>query len=130
MTTPERLRRRQRLESAGIAILCVFLVGSTLYSAREDQQQNECLTDQVTKLTDSLTFRTGLTQQDSALNQSADRIQDEVILRVSEATTQAEANAAFETFRQSRTMIESERQRIQEERENNPVPPFPTGSCR
>ena len=129
MTTPERLRRRQRFESLGIAVLCLMLVGSTLYSAREDQQQNKCLTDQVTKLTDSLTFRTGLTQQDAALNQSADRIQDEVILRVAEATTEAQADAAFDTFRESRAMIETERQNIQEEREANPVPPFPTGAC-
>src|ERR1044072_563649 len=43
MTTPERLRRRQRRETAGIAILAFGLVASTFYFKAQDNEQDECL---------------------------------------------------------------------------------------
>lgn len=43
MTTPERLRRRQRRESAGIAVLALGLCASVVYFNRLDGEQDRCI---------------------------------------------------------------------------------------
>lgn len=71
MTTPERLRRRQRIESTLVAILCVLLVASTLVIRADETEDDralqlqadrnsaivDCLTSYAADLTDALRDR-------------------------------------------------------------------------
>ena len=43
MTTPERLRARQRRESAALAVLALALAGSVVWFEAQDRDQRECL---------------------------------------------------------------------------------------
>lgn len=69
MTTPERLRRRQRIESAMIAVLAVCLVAATLYfSARSDRQQ-ACMRAFIDSSSDTQEIRAELNERESEATQ-------------------------------------------------------------
>lgn len=65
MTTPERLRRRQRRESIGIAILAFGLVGSVAYFDRLDAAQERCISAFIKADNDTSAIRSQLVERES-----------------------------------------------------------------
>jgi len=114
VTTPERFRRRQRIEGAVVAILGILLLVQAWYFQDQDKEQRDCIRDQVQSVVNTLTERGELSQRESD-NTSR------VILAVSEATEEGEFRQVLEDYR-------TEQEAITAEREANPIA-YPTGTC-
>lgn len=115
MTTPERLRRRQRIETALVAVTMALAAASTVTSSHRNDEQDQCFADQFEKLSRSLTVRGDLNAQDSEnLNT--------VVRTISAARTQDDVRAAFAHYLEQRRAIDHKR-------EQTPIPPYPSGQC-
>lgn len=65
MTTPERLRRRQRRESAGIAILAIALVVVVIYFRGQDSAQEKCLRNYIESSSATSKVRANVVERES-----------------------------------------------------------------
>lgn len=120
MTTPERLRRRQRVEFAGLICLGLLVVFSTFTSDRRDDAQDvrfkECIVEVVSGIARNSDARAELNKRDTNSTTA-------VILRVARAGGDGQKiSAALADFETEQTEIAADRKR-------NGVPPFPDGKC-
>lgn len=115
MTTPERFRRRQRIEGWFVLILGVATILMGIYFHGEDRRQKACFADTIHDLTVSIKAGRHLT------NQQFEAI-GSVLGRGLSATTQAEFEAVKRDY--FRTSA-----KINRERAEHPIPPFPKGAC-
>lgn len=115
MTTPERFRRRHRIEGGVLIALAIFTILMGGYFRSADIAQRECVADQIGMLTESLTVRAEVAARES-------KNQNGVILNVARADTPEEFRAALNAFIKEQCAID-------EARKSNPVPPFPAGTC-
>lgn len=159
MTTPEKFRRRQRIE-AGV-LLVLGLMGFTFAyldgrddaaDERRDDAQSECVADNFTELNRALGIRGQLAQQDDKLDRREERVSRlernatrNVISFVATNTINPpeDLEAARQGFlkvliaydkqlervREQRAAITERREEIAQKREDNPVPPYPAGEC-
>lgn len=130
MTTPEKLRRRQRIETALVGLLMV-VVGVTQYiNDREDNRQDAeaaaaraCLAKQITSLTDALNARSAPA---GSLNEATGDVLDSFVA-AAEAQKKGKDNsteilAALNHYAEVRA-------EVRKSRAENPFPAFPTGKC-
>ena len=115
MTTPERLRRRQRIEGTALILLGVFTILMSLYFRGEDARQRTCLTDQFHQLSETLTTRGELVSRDS-------RSTTRVILDVARASDKKQVRESLDRYI-------AQQARLDLQRRQNPLPPFPEGAC-
>lgn len=118
MTTPERLRRRQRIEGTALLIVGILFAAATYVNEERDDQQEKCLTDQIVKLTDAIEAR----GQINAANTQATRT---VILGVAQASATRDRTLVANAL--SQYVADSER--IEQDRKDTKIPPFPNGKC-
>lgn len=121
MTTPERLRRRQRFEGAGLLVLGLLVAASTVFGETRDDKQDrtfkECIVSIVSDISSNSDARASLNALDTAAT-------NRVILRVASAGGDRTAiQTALDDFK-------NEQKSIAEAREKNKVPPFPDGKCQ
>ena len=115
MTTPERLRRRQRIESAMIAVLAVCLVAATLYfTARSDRQQ-ACMRAFIDSSSDTSEVRAKLNERESEATRRV--IQTALSVQTAEELVQV------------RSEYNREIARIAKARKANPVERFAADEC-
>lgn len=116
MTTPERLRRRQRfIELVLVPAVILLSCGTVIYNNEQNERQDECQASAFRDLSEVLTVRGELAERDS-LNVNR------VIATAANATSPEPLREAFRDY-------ETERQAITKARDENPIPPFPTGKC-
>lgn len=115
MTTPERLRRRQIRESIALAVLALLLAASVVWFEVQDRQQRECLFSYIE--TDS---------QTSAIRSSLVRQESEAFRRVIRDAGTATSRESFEA---ALDRAETSWERIDQEREENPVRRFTSEVC-
>lgn len=115
MTTPERLRARQRRESAFIALLAIFLCVAVVYFRGQDAAQDRCLSQFVKSQNETSAIRSKLVEQESQATRN-------IINAAGTAKNRAELVRAFREYR-----VES--RSIDAAREANPVRMFPDGIC-
>lgn len=130
MTTPEKIRRRERGIVVGIVLTMLLVLGSSYLDSRsrheadlraqardkaQTAQFQKCITDQLGSLSDYLQSRADL------VNVRFDII-DSVIFKVSGAKTQGDVAAALQQYRDDRKTNNHDRKTVQ-------LPPFPTGVC-
>lgn len=115
MTTPERFRRRQRIESAGIVALAAGLVFSVVYFQGQDSAQDRCLSTFVSTNSETTAIRS----QAVALESKATR---SIINDVFTAEGRGQVREAFKRYT-------ARIARVDQLREDNPVPDFPEGLC-
>lgn len=116
MTTPERLRRRQRIEGSLLVLIGLLVLLQSLWFNTEDRQQRRCLEENFSDLSVALEARAKLTQQDT---ESTRR----VILAASTAHSRGKLRAALDRYVREQTAI-------QQERRAHPLPPYPPGTCQ
>lgn len=115
MTTPEKFRRRQRLEGAGLLVLGAFTVLVSVYFNAEDRQQQECIREVVSDIQSNYEARSHISTREFAATR-------EIISRALTAETRAAVIEAREDYFRSIRGIDRDRKR-------NPVPQFPLGEC-
>lgn len=115
MTTPERFRRRQRIEGTALVILGVFTILMSLYFRAQDIDQRACLTNQFRQLSDALSTRSNVTARDS-------KATTDVILEVARAKKPGEVRKSLDRYI-------AKQARLDLIRKQNPFPPFPEGAC-
>lgn len=115
MTTPERLRKRQRRETAGIAFLAFGLAGSTVYFVGQDAAQDRCLREFVKNDTDTSAIRSDAVETESKATR-------DIIRGVFGASTRRQVQAAYEEYKLALEAIDATR-------EENPIKPFPDDLC-
>lgn len=116
MTTPERLRRRQRIEGAVLIILAICMLIQAWYFHSRDVGQRNCVANQFHQLASVQRARAELVDQDS---KSTDR----VITSVAQAKSKSDVQVAL-------SMFLATQKKITAERETHKIPPFPPGSCK
>lgn len=102
MTTPERLRRRQRRESAGLAILAISLAASVVYFNGEDEAQRECLLSYIEADSETSKIRSDLVLEESKTFR-------QVIRGAGTATSREEFDAALAEAEASWRSIDRQR---------------------
>lgn len=122
MTTPERLRRRQRIEGAGLLLLGIFIAAQSWYFDNRDEDNDRrlesvvsCMADNFTKFSVSINARGNLSQRDS------DAVA-ELLSTVAAAKTSEQVADALQKY-------DTKRRAIAKDRRENPLPKFPTGRC-
>jgi hypothetical protein len=114
VTTPERLRRRQRIELVMVLFVGIMLIVQSWYFQRENEQDRACTRVQVEQLVDTLERRGALAQRESDNTAS-------VLLAASDATEGTDFQPVLDRYK-------VELAKIKEERANTPIE-FPTGEC-
>lgn len=116
MTTPERIRRRQRRESAFIAVLALALVFSSFWFDEQDDMQRECLYNYIESDSQTTAIRADLVMRESQSFR-------DVIRGAGTATSRQEFEAALNAAEAEWAMIDEKRA------ENKPVVFDPEVDC-
>lgn len=115
MTTPERLRRRQRFESAGIAVLAIALVVVWVWFNGQTTAQQRCLTTYISINSKTTAIRADLLKRESKTTRA-------FLLDATEAKTRHQFMAVRARYAKSLEAIDRARAA-------HPVQPFPKGVC-
>jgi hypothetical protein len=129
VTTPERLRRRQQIEGAFLFVIGILLVVSTLWFNHQDEQQRACIGKNFTDLSASLEVRSAGVEAESRTNRAESRANQRFFRDAFAAKTEADVFEAYAKYRVALDHIDQRRERITEERRENPIPEFPAGTC-
>ena len=114
MTTPEKFRRRQRIEGAAVTVIGALLLAQAWYFQNQDEEQRDCIRDQVQSVVNTLTARSGLAQRES-----------DNTARVLIAAADADAETNFQSVLDR---YKREQEAITAARDANPIK-YPTGTC-
>lgn len=129
MTTPERLRRRQRIEGLILIAIGVFSLLQFNYFHGQDDKQRACLADVVREQNEVLTLRGDLSKQDSDINADESAATRTLIVKVFAATDSEGARAAFAEAQHKWADIDARRDEVTAARRANPIPDLPAGTC-
>lgn len=143
MTTPEKVRRRQRIE---IGLVVVVAVGSILYGVfneREEDVREQCIVEAFAASSKIDRARSKITDRAVEVQERADGVKDRRLTALETLVTDAfaaetpdEALQAFARFNQTKEELVKRRENVQdakarlvERRENARPPKFPDGKC-
>jgi hypothetical protein len=161
MTTPERIRRRQHRLGYVIIAMGIAMIGQAYYFNDKDADNDACLIENFSQLTEALEVRSELATREALLNRrglaasgyesaAADQIWQtfgEAAGYLREDPTKPlppkEAErlnrqlvrdllhyvAVAERVAERRDRLQVQRDNLVERRDDNPIPPFPSGTC-
>jgi hypothetical protein len=147
VTTPERLRRRQRIEGTVVALLGLFTIYLGYTNERTDAAQTECISRNFADFNATLSLRSDLAEKESNIARRESYVTKKVLLIFAKAAgvlrddptkeLPPKQGAALQVALVERLLdyeevieqLREERQQIRSEREKNPIPPFPEGRC-
>lgn len=122
MTTAERLRRRQRIETTLVILMGLLVVVLTIHDSRERDQDRErfesCLIEQFTASSEAQVARGEIAAK-----------QSEAISDVINGVATALAANDLETIETVLSQYQVDQDAIDAERKANPFKPFPSGKC-
>jgi hypothetical protein len=129
MTTPEKFRRRQRIEGTVVIALAIASIAYGVVDSREEQARDACMVQSFEQANDVQNLRASLAEQTSEVQEAIDNNQNRVIQTVSSANNRKEVARAFAEFNAEVERLDDERAELLRERKNTDIPPFPTGKC-
>jgi hypothetical protein len=129
MTTPEKFRRRQRIEGTIVIALAIASIAYGVVDSREEQARDACMVKSFEQANDVQNLRASLAEQTSEVQEAIDNNQNRVIQTVSSANNRKEVARAFAEFNAEVERLDDERAELLRERKNTDIPPFPTGKC-
>lgn len=129
MTTPERLRRRQRIEGTFLVVIGVLMLLQFQYFQHQDAKQRACLVDIVAEQNDAMSRRGDIASQDATVNAEESTATRTLIVDVFAAKSREEAQAAFAAAQEKWVAVDKRRQQVAAARRSNPIPDFPDGKC-
>lgn len=143
MTTPERLRRRQRREEILLIVLGLLVGATSIYFHGQDVNQRQCFADNFTQLSSSLSGRSDIAGREARaakLESTATRLEsaanNDFYKAAFASTSQAEVRDAYRDYQvaaakvnRMRAKVDHRRERIAVDRAEHPIPDFPEGTC-
>lgn len=147
MTSPERLRRRQRIEGVFLICLGAFIAAQSIYFNQKDSDQQDCLETNFVNLSVALNVRADLAQDETAVRKRVDKAESEIwdtyaraagLLRddptaelppAKQEQLQIDLVDALLNYQAVSEQAEDAIVKIQLDRTRNPVPPYPVGTC-
>lgn len=133
MTTPERLRRRQLIEGFVLLLLAIFTVAQSLYFSVQNNNQQQCFERKFTEFSAVSKIRAGLATEETAATRRVLMVYAQAAGLVKDKEDQKLTPAQQKRFTAKLVdaLVHYARatQRIQEQRREHPVPPYPVGAC-
>lgn len=129
MTTPERLRRRQRREEILLILLGIAVGIVSVYFHGQDVKQRRCIAENTSQLNTVLSKRGELAEQESTANKAESAATRKLIIDAFASESREEALAAFAKAQERWAAVDHDRDRIARQRDENPIPDFPEGIC-
>jgi len=129
MTTPEKLRRRQLKIGLVLILLAIFTVAQGIYFNVRQADQQKCLRENFVALSHALHVRATLSTRESLANRSVLTAFSRAAAHASSTQTPQEQAKDRKELIDVLVNYQTEVSRIQEIRKNNPVPPYPAGTC-
>lgn len=133
MTTPDRLRRRQRILGVVVLVLAIFTVTQATYLTVQDRAQNKCFQDRFTELSHVSAIRADLAEKETRATagvlgvyaRAAGIVKDKPGYKLSPAQ-QERLNGQL-----VKKLLEYGKKtaEVQQERREHPIPPYPVGTC-
>lgn len=118
MTTPERFRRRQRIEGVCLVLLGIFSIGYFYVDRQGDKELVDCV------------IKTLSEQNDVLLSgRKANNIEQEADERVITLALSGKIQTQADVDR-AKARYDAAQRQAQEERQTSPVPPDPEVNCR
>lgn len=133
MTTPERLKRRQTILASLVIVMGLTLILQSLYFRDQDVKQRDCLSTTMEQLTDSLEARSvGIENETRATHriwkvytQAAKDLRRTGAKQLPQSQKDRLQGRLIEALLHYDAVVN----RVQQEREKNPIPPYPEGTC-
>lgn len=133
MTTPEHFRRRQRIEGVIVILLAIFTVIQAVAFSLEDSDQRTCVERKFSELSEALEARSGLAARESEATRRVWAVYGEYAGIVkghpNQELTPEDRERLQRQFVDALLNYQAEVKAVQRERRENPVPPYPVGSC-
>lgn len=129
MTTPERFRRRQRIEAALLVLMAIGFILQNRYFNHLNEQSRACLADNFSALATNLTARSEIASAEARTTRAESRANRQFYRDAFASESEAEVFDAYAAYRIRIEKIDQRRDRIAQERADNPIPAFPAGSC-
>lgn len=129
MTTPERLRRRQRWE---LGLVLAVLVGSLIYGyvdSKREQSRDECLVTLFKEAAANQQVRGDLATQTFSLIDRKINVLVRVVENIAAAQDQNDVAEAFVKFQRGKLRIDEQADRVSRKRTQAEPPKFPDGTC-
>lgn len=130
MTTPEKLRRRQRVEGAFLVFLALFTLGYGVWDSKQNERQDQCMADQFRQASEAQTVRAELAEEQTALGLKVDDNQDRLVRELAASQSREESLLALTKFQRTNSRLNSQEATLLEKRKNTPIPEFPEGTCQ
>ncbi|MBC7760715.1 MAG: hypothetical protein H7201_02740 [Candidatus Saccharibacteria bacterium] len=122
-TTPDqprrKIRRMFRIEGVTLLVVGVLFTGYSYIDSQRQASADDCLTDQVTKLTAAIEARGQVAEQSVKINEA-------VILRI--ARVSGEPNRQ-QLINEALSDYINETDKVEKGRDKAVIPPFPNGKC-
>lgn len=133
MTTPERLRRRQRIEAACLIVLGIGMVVQTAYFNHQQDAQRACFESKFSEFTRTAKLRSGLAEDESAVTRGVLQVYAKAAGIVKDDPTKPLPPADREQLQRDavKALLEYDTvtREVDQQRQDNPVPPYPEGRC-
>jgi CHASE1-domain containing sensor protein len=124
VTTPERLRRRQRIESVLVVIVIVLSCLSTTWLMNRQKSTQQCLEESVQDLTNALQVRS------TSTNQLLGDVAGLVLEPNPDETTQANAfRDLLVQYQTDNAEFDRRENKLVNLRAQTPYPDYPDGKC-
>lgn len=133
MTTPERLKRRQMIEGTVLVVMGIFMTVQSIYFSFEDKQQRQCFEEKINSLSSTSRTRGDLAERETAATKSVLDIYAKAAVIVQDDPTKPLPKKAQDRLNtelvEALLNYQDEIEKVQAERKENPVPPYPVGAC-
>lgn len=133
MTTPERLRRRQRRETAAVLFVMLLTLGNIAYNNREEAKQRDCIVENFRDLSQALEIRADLAKRETTVSKNLWLIYAEAAGLIKDDPTKPVPPKAAERLQRELVAglitYKATIEQVEVERTANPVPPYPVGTC-
>lgn len=129
MTTPEKFRRRQRIEGVFLILLALASVGYGLWDSSEQRQRDDCLVESFRAAGEHQAERARLGEETTALHLAIDNEQSKVFTQLRRGISAEELFTLLEEFQEENARLDEEQRALLQEREETLAPPFPDGTC-
>lgn len=130
MTTPEKLRRRQRVEGAFLVFLALFTLGYGVWDSKQNERQDQCMADQFRQASEAQAVRAELAEEQTALGLKVDDNQDRLVRELAASQSREESLLALTKFQRTNARLNEDEAALLEKRKNTPIPEFPEGTCQ